>query len=339
MKKIFLPTLLFIAFSSANAQNVGINTTGAVPDAGAGLDVNYTNKGVLIPRVNIANLNTIAPVTGSSTTSMLVYNTNTTTGLGYHYWDGTQWVRLATNGEAWRTTGNAGTNITTNFIGTTDNTGLRIRTNDIERFEITGGTAAGGGRMRAINTGSAALPTYSWSDNANMGMYRAGTQTLAFSTSSAERMRIDNNGFLGINEINPSQRFHLNGNFRLQGAFMPNNLAGVANNILMSGGPGSPPVWTNFTLLNNSATVALGKFFSGPINIPTGQTTLTLADADCLTTSTCTTTWVGPLPAGPNYALLLITTAQAQNGQWIFHIQNNTGFNLNNFEFSYFAFY
>ena len=36
----------------------------------------------------------------------------------------------------WSLTGNAGTNYATNFIGTTDNTGFRVRTNNIQRMLI-----------------------------------------------------------------------------------------------------------------------------------------------------------------------------------------------------------
>lgn len=86
MKKTILLMFSTVLFGGyLFAQNVGINATGATPDAGAGLDVNFTNKGVLLPRVNIANLNAIAPIAGSTTTSLLVYNTNTTTGTGYYY--------------------------------------------------------------------------------------------------------------------------------------------------------------------------------------------------------------------------------------------------------------
>ena len=61
--------------STLVAQNIGINGTGAAPDAGAMLDISSTNKGLLIPRVSIANLATIAPIVGSSTVSILVYIT------------------------------------------------------------------------------------------------------------------------------------------------------------------------------------------------------------------------------------------------------------------------
>jgi hypothetical protein len=45
------------------------------------------------------------------------------------------WGRLIT-GTAWNLTGNAGTNSGTNFLGTTDNVSLRLRTNNTERVVI-----------------------------------------------------------------------------------------------------------------------------------------------------------------------------------------------------------
>ena len=91
MKNFLMFSVLLLISTGLNAQNVGINATGAVPVDDAILDINSANKGLLIPRVNIANLATIAPVTGGATTSLLVYNTNAATGLGYYYWDGNDW--------------------------------------------------------------------------------------------------------------------------------------------------------------------------------------------------------------------------------------------------------
>lgn len=78
--------------------NVGIGTT--TPNSSALLDVSATDKGILIPRINIADLATAAPV-NTPATSLLVYNTNTTTGVGYYHWDGTKWVKFVT-GNTWR---------------------------------------------------------------------------------------------------------------------------------------------------------------------------------------------------------------------------------------------
>lgn len=123
-----------LTYVQMNAQ-VGIGTPS--PDNGSMLDVTATDKGMLVPRVNIANLASISPITGSTTTSLLVYNTNTTTGTGFYYWDNaiTRWVKID-GGKDWSLTGNAGTTAGTNFIGTTDNVELRLRTNNTDRIRI-----------------------------------------------------------------------------------------------------------------------------------------------------------------------------------------------------------
>ena len=74
---------------------VGVNTTTPLP--GSILDVESSEKGVLLPRLDITDLGTIAPVTGGATQSLLVYNTNSTTGEGFHYWDvaADKWIPLS----------------------------------------------------------------------------------------------------------------------------------------------------------------------------------------------------------------------------------------------------
>jgi hypothetical protein len=142
MKNYYLIPV-FLGFTAAiYAQNVGINTTGATPNPTSGLDIDFTDKGLLIPRVSLTSLTTYnPPITGGSpTTSMLVYNTNNTIGEGYYYWDGSMWVKIITNGsnssDAWLATGNAGTTPVNNFIGTTDNQALAFRVNNQETFRF-----------------------------------------------------------------------------------------------------------------------------------------------------------------------------------------------------------
>jgi len=48
---------------------------------------------------------------------------------------------------------------------------------------------------------------------------------------------------VGIGTNAPTQRLHVAGNLRLDGAFMPNNQPGATGNILLSQGAGTPPVW------------------------------------------------------------------------------------------------
>lgn len=58
-------------------------------------------------------------------------------------WDGTQWIATIPQGDFWKLTGNAGTTPATNFVGTTDNQDLVLRTNSIEKMRVTSIGAVG----------------------------------------------------------------------------------------------------------------------------------------------------------------------------------------------------
>lgn len=114
MKKILFSLVLL---PMAVYSQVGIGTT--TPDASAMLEIDAPDKGVLIPRVAIANLNTAAPVT-APIESLLVYNTTIATGVGFHYWDGAKWVPLsgaAANDGDWTIVGNDMYNANSGYVG------------------------------------------------------------------------------------------------------------------------------------------------------------------------------------------------------------------------------
>src|SRR3989338_2285698 len=115
---------------SVNAQNVGINGTGAAPAASAMLDISSTNSGLLIPRMTTAQRTAIAaPATG-----LLVYDTN----IGsFYYYDGTQWIWMLSNTTGWTLNGN--TPAATNFMGSTNAQVVRFFCNNIERFRLNPG--------------------------------------------------------------------------------------------------------------------------------------------------------------------------------------------------------
>lgn len=75
MNRFFI-LVVFVAVTLnllSQTTGVGINATGSAPDPSAGLDVNYTNKGFLQPRLTTAQRNGIAnPASGLS-----IYNTST----------------------------------------------------------------------------------------------------------------------------------------------------------------------------------------------------------------------------------------------------------------------
>lgn len=63
---------------------------------------------------------------------------------------------------------------------------------------------------------------------------------------------------VGIGTATPTERLHVAGNLRLDGAFMPGNLPGANGNILLSAGPGVPPVWLPNGALGNILIIGPG---------------------------------------------------------------------------------
>jgi len=112
-------------------QNVGIGTN--TPHPTALLELYSTSKGLLIPRMTQAERNAIS----SPATGLLIYQTDNTPG--FYYWNGTAWIPLLSSssggGLFWSLTGNSITG--TEFLGTTNNQPLVIRTNNTERMRIT----------------------------------------------------------------------------------------------------------------------------------------------------------------------------------------------------------
>ena len=200
MKKL---TLAFLLLGTvAQAQNIAINATGAAPAASAMLDITSGTTGLLVPRVLLTSIIVAAPIAAPAN-SLLVFNTNTVVGVngvspGYYYWNTPtlRWIRFAASPDAWAILGNAGTVAATNFLGTTDNIAVQVRTNNVQRFEFN--TA---GQLASFGDGTAALPAYSWTTNTNMGLFRPGLNTLGFSTTGVERMQISNIGNVGIGGV------------------------------------------------------------------------------------------------------------------------------------------
>ena len=175
---------VFTGIISAVAQ-VGVGTTAP---RGA-LDIASTTQGFVLPTVSLAATNietAVNPQGGVIPAGTVVYN-DATSGAGatavtpgMYYWDGSVWVSLTAplaTGTDWTILGNGGTNANTNFIGTTDNTDFRVRTNDTQRFNFTSN-----GRLRSYNNGNTGAPTYSWNNDSDTGMFRNGGDNLAFSS-------------------------------------------------------------------------------------------------------------------------------------------------------------
>ncbi len=76
--------LMCITSTQIFAQGVGINSNGAAPDPSAGLDINFSDKGLLPPRLSTSERNSISnPANG-----LVVYNTDTDC---LNIWNGSSW--------------------------------------------------------------------------------------------------------------------------------------------------------------------------------------------------------------------------------------------------------
>ncbi|MEI7983700.1 MAG: hypothetical protein WCI71_18780, partial [Bacteroidota bacterium] len=72
MKNVISIVTLFLLASISVLAQVGINTNNNPPDPSAGLDVNFTNKGFLPPRMTTAQRNAIE----SPSEGLVIYNTD-----------------------------------------------------------------------------------------------------------------------------------------------------------------------------------------------------------------------------------------------------------------------
>lgn len=91
---IYLVICLTISFS-AFSQNAGISAAGATPpNFAAGLEINFSNKGLLLPRIALTSTTSFAPL-NAHVAGMVVYNTVTTNDVtsGVYVDNGTAWVR------------------------------------------------------------------------------------------------------------------------------------------------------------------------------------------------------------------------------------------------------
>jgi trimeric autotransporter adhesin len=125
---ILLPFFLTVE-KMAFAQSFAINTDGSTANASALLDVKSTAKGMLIPRMSKTQKNAIA----SPATGLLIYQ-DAPDSTGFYFYDGTKWAWIIANNKSdtltWETTGNAATDTSRHFIGTTDNKPLKFKTNN-----------------------------------------------------------------------------------------------------------------------------------------------------------------------------------------------------------------
>lgn len=141
--------LLSVSSSSHAQAPVGVGIGTLTPNASAALDINSSRLGVLFPRVALTG-KTDAVTVSAPATGLVVYNPNATIGgtpqLVVNAGTPTSPNWLPLSGLNWGLTGNADTTPAANFLGTTDNQPLVIKTNgqEVARFQPGGAVWLGG---------------------------------------------------------------------------------------------------------------------------------------------------------------------------------------------------
>ncbi len=224
-------SMLFLIFTTTiiNAQ-VGIGTIN--PASGSLLDIESSDKGILIPRVTLTGTNDITTITPAATTGLLVFNTATAgsgataVSEGFYYWDGTKWVRIQDEDFDWKITGNSDIINGTNFLGTLNNREIEFRTNNTPRFKVPGNQ----NQVYALADGSRARPFYSWENDDSMGFWRAGTKQMSLSVDATDFFNVNANSSIREFSINPtSDVMH----FRIETDNEPNTffVNGITDNV------------------------------------------------------------------------------------------------------------
>ena len=200
-------TMVALLKTPLAAQSVAINTDASTPNVSAMLDVKSTNKGLLIPRMNMAQRDLIAtPATG-----LLIFQTDNV--AGYYYYNGVGWIQLAGGGASnyWSLNG---ANI---FSNTAGNVGIGTNT-PTDKLTV---QAVGYGITHS--DGTVRLTTYLGSDGIGSPtggwLGTATNHPLYFYTNGGvPKLTILQNGNVGIGTNAPSAPLHVNGAVKVNGA-------------------------------------------------------------------------------------------------------------------------
>ncbi len=287
MKQLIFVGLITSFLGKLYAQNVGINTIN--PHPSAGLDIDYTNKGFLLPRVSLQSNTDIVTVPNPAT-SLLVYNTNPTmvngTGVGFYYWDGTQWVQAigpqgptGAQGPQGPTgaqglqgpTGAQGPQGPTGATGATGPTWTlqSVTINPSGTITVNGTTGSGG----PISSTQAAWLTVGNSGTSAPNNFIGTTDNnpWAIRTNNVERVRVTNNGFVGIGTTTPNARLHVeasgagNNSINIVSSLSKANLTNYDNDVTTSFDITGTPNSNSRLLSIHSSGTNQGSAFNGSI--------------------------------------------------------------------------
>jgi hypothetical protein len=184
MKNFVSVLLLFLLAGMVSYAQVSITTDNSAPDNSAMLDVKSTSKGVLVPRMTIAERNAIS----SPANGLLVFCLDNNQ---YYTNKGTSalpnWVMISSQ---WLNNGN-------NIYFNSGNVGIGMTSPPSLLLEVNGAIGA--------SYGTAATPGITFGNGDEYtGFSSPATYSISFITQSTEKMRLNQAGSLGIGTASPN---------------------------------------------------------------------------------------------------------------------------------------
>lgn len=356
--KVALTFVVLLASLNSFSQNVGINATGVAPAASAGLDVNFSNKGVLIPNVALTGTTDVSTIT-SPANSLLVYNTATaSSGLtkvtpGYYYYSTSlaSWVRVNSefkfsDSNLYYTGGNLG-------LGTTSPANLlSIRaTNPLALHGVQAGTASDslltlqGGQVKMVSptTFTTTLSSvWNLAGNAAIGASQfLGTtdaQPLRIRTNNVQRMLVTSAGNVGIGASNPSYALAVNSPnplalYQVQTGTITDSILTISSGVVKKLHPQISSQWSvKGNTSTDSATYFIGTTDAKPLKFKTAATQRMIIKENgrfglgtTLTDSAFITVNAGTVAANNTGFPTLMSLEGSRSGYLQFNVQNNDG--------------